>query len=165
MESKWSRRRFVGVGGRAWALLAASGWSTGCSRDAALAPDPGRMPAAGANAVLQRVAYLLFPVPGVGPGPYARVATAIESAAAADARTAALVAGGIAELDAFDDPPWLELDEPRQLESLSSIEGEPFFAYMLDTTKAQLFNDRDVWAHIGFDPAAPVNDIDWLGDN
>lgn len=165
MKSQWSRRRFVSAGGKAWALLVASGWSAGCSRDAVLARDPAISPAGEQDAVLQRVAFLLFPFPEVGPAPYARVAEAIGSEADADERTAALIAGGITDLESFDETPWLELGESQQLAGLESLEDGLFFAYMLDSTKAQLFNDREVWAHIGFDPAAPVNDIDWLGDD
>ncbi len=164
MKSFWTRRRFFGAAAKTSAVVVTSSWALGCSRDI-----PPGAPIAGVRSserlALQRFSYLLFPFPEIGSEPYERVAAAVAAAVDADPETAALVSGGLATLNAVADRPWLELDEASQVAGLQSIEGEPFFAYMLGTTKAQLFNDRTVWAHIGFDPNAPLNDIDWLGDD
>jgi len=161
MRSRWTRRRFVGAAAKTSAAVVAPGWTLGCSRQPAPAAQDVH---ADDSVVLQHFAYLLFPFPEVGPEPYQRVAAVIEAAARADASTATLVSAGIAALDAAADRPWLEADGSSQLAILESIDGDPFFNYVFDTTKAQLFNDRTIWAHIGFDSNAPVNDIDWLGD-
>ena len=165
MRSFWSRRRFVGSAAKVSTLLVATGGAFGCSRDSATSAPPEQETAAPVQATLQRIAYLLFPFPEVGAEPYERVASTVTAAAEADTRVAELVSKGLALLNSHATGPWLNLEEAQQLDSLKSMQGEPFFAYMLNTTKGQLFNDRTIWAHIGFDSNAPLNDIDWLGDN
>jgi hypothetical protein len=166
MNSRWTRRRFVGAAAKTSAVIVVPAWTLGCSRD----PEPADQhtvenAAADDSRVLERVAYLLFPFPAVGPDPYRRVAAAIEAAAEADPDTAALVSGGLAAMANAAGQSWLDIDEPGQIAILKSIEGEPFFNFVIGTTKAQLFTDRTIWSHIGFDPNAPLNDIDWLGDD
>lgn len=121
---------------------------------------------------LRRICWLLFPFPDLGDAPYARAVDAITSAASDDA-TAQLIVAGIADLDGGTAGSWLRLDEAAQIDRLRGIESGPFFAYMLATTKAQLFNDRDVWAHIGYEGSSlehggyigrGLSDIDWLDD-
>jgi len=112
--------------------------------------------------------YLLFPFPDLGDGPYVRI---IDAITAADANTATLIDDGIASLDSARRELWLNLDESAQLEVMRELEPEPFFQYMLQTTKMHLFNDREVWAHIGYGGSSlegggylhrGLNDIDWL---
>ncbi len=166
MNSRWTRRRFVGAAAKTSAVVVVPAWTLGCSREPEPAV-PNTAEDAGADdvLVLERIAYLLFPFPAVGPEPYRRVAATIEAAAEADPETATLVADGIAALTTAARRPWLDVDEPGQVAILESLEGEPFFNFVIGTTKAQLFNDRTIWSHIGFDPNAPLNDIDWLGDD
>ncbi len=163
IRSFWSRRRFFGAAAKTSAIVVASGWSWGCSREEASGLSPAGLSTPDRE-TLQRISYLLFPFPDVGPEPYARIAAAIEAAVEAEPATAALVSRGLLLLDTPEGGPWLELDEHAQLARLESIQGEPFFGYLLGMTKNYLFNDRTVWAHIGFDSSAPLNDIDWLGD-
>ncbi len=166
MNSRWTRRRFVGAAAKTSAIVVVPAWTLGCSREPeSAAGNTVEDAVADDGLVLERVAYLLFPFPAVGPEPYRRVGAAIEAAADADPDTAALVSGGLALLANEAGRPWLDVDEPGQIAILESIEGEPFFDFVVGTTKAQLFNDRTIWSHIGFDPGAPLNDIDWLGDD
>ena len=88
MKSRWTRRRFVGVAAKTSAIVAASGWTLGCSRER----EPTTQDVhADDGLVLQHFAYLLFPFPGVGSEPYQRVAAAIAAAAETDTATAMLI--------------------------------------------------------------------------
>lgn len=163
MKSSWTRRHFVGAAARVPVAAAIAGALWSCSDDApttivqaALSPHDAE--------TLQRVAYLLFPYPDIGPAPYEAVARSISDAVAAQPETGMLIRRGVRALDQVADRPWLDLDEDDQLGALASMQSGPFFQFMLNTTKSRLFNDTSVWAHIGYDPNYPLNDIDWLDD-
>jgi len=163
MPGSWSRRRFIAAATIPF-VVAATGPIGGCGRDAASPPSLTALDNRAA-AVLRRLCYLLFPYPEIGVAPYDAVVATIDGIVREQPARAALVREGIASLDdTAASGAWLDLDEQRQLDALVSIEPGEFFAFVLATTKAQLFNDPVVWTHIGYDPAAPPNDIDWLGD-
>ncbi len=164
MKISWGRRRFIVAAANTSAVIAASGWASACSRDAVENTVISVFAVDNKRAALQQFSYLLFPFPDVGPTPYEQLSDSIITAMETTPDTAALIIDGLASLDASGEPPWLNADEQEQIDRLEAIEGEPFFAYMLNTTKTQLFNDRMIWAHVGFDANAPLNDIDWLGD-
>ena len=162
----WTRRRFT-------AALAAIP-----SAGVVASLVPGRSPAAGAALTateadtLGRVCWLLYPFPGLGNRPYARVVDAL-TMAASDESTADLVRAGIAGLDDGTPGSWLALGEAEQVTRLEAIQDGPFFRFVDSTTKPLLFNDRELWAHIGYEGSSlefggyidhGLNDIDWLDD-
>jgi len=162
----WTRRRFTA----ALATIPSAGIV------ATLAPRSS--PAAGAPLTsgqadtLKRVCWLLYPFPGLGDRPYARVVDALTAAAADDA-TADLLRSGLAGLDGDQPGAWLQLDEAGQLARLGAVRQGPFVQYVDSTTKPLLFNDRELWAHIGYEGSSlefggyidhGLNDIDWLDD-
>lgn len=161
LSNRWSRRRFVGAAAGIPITAALGAW--GCSRKSA-EPASAAVLSVQQAAALQRISYLLFPFPDIGDAPYESVATSIRNRSEQDAGTAAMVRDGLAALDSAGQLPWLELDESSQLAVLASVESDAFFQFMLNTTKSELFNDPTLWAHIGYDPNSPLNDIDWLGD-
>lgn len=116
---------------------------------------------------LARIAFLLFPHPDLGAEPYARVASGI----AADPGAAELVGTGLAELDSLGEGDWLDRSEAQQVADLEAIESGAFFQHMLAQTKSRLYNDREVWAFLGYGGSSMefggyldrgLDDIDWL---
>jgi hypothetical protein len=120
---------------------------------------------------LKRVAYLLFPNPGVGDEPYERAVAGITDLVAQRADLATLVAQGVEQLDGGHAGAWIALDEPRQTARLREIEASPFFRWLYQATIDQLYNDERVWSHIGYEGSSfekggylgrGFDDIDWL---
>ena len=163
MRSPWNRRRFLGAAAKIPVAAGLAGTMWSCS------DEPGKTTATALlseheAATLHRYCYLLFPYPDVGPAPYSGIVSAVAGTVEGDPDTAVLIRDGLATLDDDQQLAWLELDESSQLAALERTESGPFFQYMLDKSKSILFNDRTIWAHIGYDPGVPSNDIDWLGD-
>lgn len=156
----WTRRRFMSAAAKTGAVAAVSGLAIACSGKPGtpVADEPADL---SQHAVLTQMAFLLFPFPDVDPAVYGRVADAALAAADGDIATEGLINGGIVSLAGAD---WLAASTDEQIDALEAIEDTAFFGFMMFTTKTQVFNDRTVWAHIGYDPSAPLNDIDWLGD-
>jgi hypothetical protein len=120
---------------------------------------------------LRRVSFLLFPFPELGTGPYDRIVTGISSAAASDANLLQMIGDSVRALDTGRDAGFLALDESTQVEVLTQIEIHPFFTFMYQKTRDDLFNNPAVWAHIGYEGSSMefggyvnrgLNDIDWL---
>jgi hypothetical protein len=112
----------------------------------------------------------MFPHEGWPEGPYARAAAAIHATAADDARHRAQVAQGLAELDArgFGD-----MDAAAALEHLRAISGSTFFQLVRANVVTTLYDDREVWALLGYETdafaqggwvARGFDDLDWLPD-
>lgn len=122
-------------------------------------------------AVLHRFAWLLFPVEGLADGPYQRVAAGIAVTAGGQPAQLALLREGIAELDKAAGGSFLDLPESAQVERLKSIESGPFFQLVYAGTRSRLWDDREVWALIGYEGSSlekggylnrGLADIDWL---
>jgi hypothetical protein len=120
---------------------------------------------------LRRVSFLLFPFPELGAAPYDRIVTGISSAATSDANLRQMIGDGVQALDTGRAAGFLALDESTQVEVLAQIEATPFFAYLLQKTRDDLFNNPAVWVHIGYEGSSMefggyvnrgLNDIDWL---
>jgi len=166
MNFRLSRRRFLAVAGRVPVYLAAlwSGAGVWLSRAVAGSPALDDHQAA----TLTRMAWLLFPYPELGMEPYQRVT---EGMRAGMAGQEAMVAEGVRALDEAGEGAWLDRPESAQIEALKGIESGPFFQWVLNSTKRILFNDREVWAFVGYEGSSlefggyldrGVNDIDWL---
>jgi hypothetical protein len=126
-------------------------------------------------AVLERLAWLLFPLPGLAAGPYQRVAAGLADAVAdvvqEQPAQLLLVRTGIEQLDVAAGGSFLDLPEPAQVEHLQQIESSEFFQFVYAATRSRLFDDREVWALLGYEGSSlenggylnrVLNDIDWL---
>lgn len=142
-------------------------------RALALGAAADASPALGSHelAVLQRFAWLLFPVQGLADGPYERVAAGIAAAAGGQPAQFALLRDGIAQLDNAAGGSFLDLPEAAQVEQLKGIESGPFFQLVYAGTRSRLWDDREVWALIGYEGSSlekggylnrGLADIDWL---
>jgi len=142
-------------------------------RALALGATADAEPALGAHelAVLQRFAWLLFPVPGLAQGPYEKVAAGIAVSVSEQPAQLALVRDGIAQMDSTAGGSFLDLPEPAQVEHLHGIEADAFFQLVYTGTRSRLFDDREVWALIGYEGSSlekggylnrGLADIDWL---
>jgi hypothetical protein len=158
MKLLWHRRRFIG------ALLKVSA-ALAVARSALWG-----MQASAADAPPSLTVH--FPYPELGAAPYERLVNGVSSAARSDADLRQMIGNGVARLDAGRE--FLSLDESTQIDVLAQIEAAPFFAYMLQRTRDDLFNNPVVWAHIGYEGSSQefggyvnrgLNDIDWLNDN
>jgi hypothetical protein len=172
MTLLWHRRRFIGAlmkVSAAVALARSALWGVKAS-----AADAPLSLASHEIETLRRVSFLLFPFPELGAAPYDRIVAGVSSAAASDAGLRQLIGAGVTTLDAARDRDFLSLDEATQVEVLSQIEVTPFFGFMLQKTRDELFNNPVVWAHIGYEGSSMefggyvnrgLNDIDWLNGN
>lgn len=169
MTLLWHRRRFIGAMMKVSAAVAVARsalWGAKAS-----ATDAPLSLASHEIETLRRVSFLLFPFPELGTAPYDRIVTGISSAAASDANLRQMIGDGVQALDTGRDAGFLALDESTQVEVLTQIETHPFFAFMYQKTRDDLFNNPAVWAHIGYEGSSMefggyvnrgLNDIDWL---
>ena len=163
MNLRFTRRRFVTLLARLPVAISAAYFGI-CARllsadgEGRLTPDQ--------LATLERVAWLLYPLPELGREPYARTANAIAEGAGAQLE---LLRSGIATLDSRG--AFTGLSEAEQLARLSEIEQGEFFQYLLPAVRGRLWDDREVWALIGYEGSSMefggylnkgLADIDWL---
>jgi len=122
-------------------------------------------------ATLQRIAWLLFPFPELGEGPYERIVEGVQAALADNPEQQDLVRAGVAALDELADGAFVDLDEARQLGLLHEIEAGGFFGFTLQSTQNRLFNDPELWKLVGYEGSSlefggylehGLDDIDWL---
>jgi hypothetical protein len=122
-------------------------------------------------AVLERFARLLFPLPGLDAAPFGRVAAGIADAVREAPQQLVLIRSGIDQLDAAAGGSFLGLAEAPQVEQLKQIESGAFFQFVYTATRGRLFDDREVWALLGYEGSSlekggylnrGLNDIDWL---
>ena len=169
MKSLWHRRRFIGAVMKVSAAVALARsvlWGVKAS-----AADAPLSLASHEIETLRRVSFLLFPFPELGAAPYDRIVNGVSSAAGSDANLRRLIGDGVTRLDAARDSDFLSLGESTQVEVLTQIEAHPFFAFMYQKTRDDLFNNPAVWAHIGYEGSSMefggyvnrgLNNIDWL---
>lgn len=172
MKLLWNRRRFIGALMKVSLAFAAA--RSALSGVMASAADAQRPLTPHEIETLHRVCFLLFPYPELGAAPYDRIVNDVSSAVRSDADLRQMMGNGVERLDAAQGVEFLSLDESTQIEVLAQIEATPFFAYMLQKTRDDLFNNPVVWAHIGYEGSSlefggyvnrGLNDIDWLNNN
>ena len=134
----------------------------------ALSPDQG--------AALMRFTRDLFPHDQLIDAIYASAIAPLDEEAAKDPKTKALLADGIADLDArtmkADGTRYVDtIVEATRIAAVKEIEGTPFFSKVYGSTITPLYNNRDAWKKFGFEgPSSPYggylhrgfNDLDWL---
>lgn len=122
-------------------------------------------------ATLERMAWLLFPFPELGRGPYRRLMEGLQAAVSEDPAQSELVKAGILALDQLAGGAFVGLEESRQVELLREIEQGGFFGFTLEGTRSRLFRDRALWDLVGYEGSSlefggylnrGLNDIDWL---
>ncbi len=133
-----------------------------------LSPDQG--------AALMRFTRDLFPHDQLVDAVYASAIAPLDDEAARDAKTKALLADGIADLDArtmkVDGTRFADTTiEATRIAALKEIESSAFFKKVYGGTLTPLYNNRDAWMKFGFEgPSAPeggylhrgFDDLDWL---
>ena len=170
-EANRTRRRFVAGTLRlplAAFIASATPWpALGAEHAAGVSLDSSEVHA------LERVFYLLFPFPELGPAPYRDAVAALDARIAAEPALGTLVRGGQIELSAAAAGDWIGLAEGQQIAALGRIERSPFFQRMLGHVQATLFNDPRLWKLIGYEGSSlefggyagrGLDDIDWLDD-
>lgn len=171
MKLLWHRRRFIGAllkVSAAFAMARSALWGVQAFAADAASLTPHE------TETLRRVCFLFFPYPELGAAPYDRIVNGVWSATGSDAGLRQMIGNGVESLDIGRGAEFLSLDESTQIDVLTQIEATPFFAYMLQKTRDDLFNDPVVWAHIGYEGSSlefggyvnrGLNDIDWLNDD
>jgi hypothetical protein len=92
-------------------------------------------------------------------------------AVAADPTIAALLIGGISNLDTAAGGRWLDQTSVRQLGVVESIAGDPFFEKVRSTAVVSLYNNELAFAHFGYEGSSferggylnrGFDDLTWL---
>ena len=124
------------------------------------------------DAVLTRLARLLFPHDGLSDEVYAKVMGEVLRKLAAAPATAELLDTVHAALDAQQTSNWIDLDEPAQVTALRAIQVEAYFAAILGAVRLAFYTEPAVWKQIDYPGSSKeyggykdrgFDDIDWLG--
>ena len=117
------------------------------------------------------MARVLYPHDFLDDASYRRVVDIV--ATDADAAQRALLAEGVAALDAAKGRPFAGLTEKEKLVAVQAIEGTPFFETMRAATARHLYDDRALWPRFGYEGASShlggyiergFDDIDWISE-
>ncbi|QEC47341.1 hypothetical protein FSW04_06925 [Baekduia soli] len=118
--------------------------------------------------VLTTLVRRMFPHASFPDAPYERCAAAIHAAGDDDPRLRAQLGQGIRELQARG---FADLSEDDALALLREISGTVFFQAVRAKTVTTLYDDREVWALLGYEGASydqggylerGFADLDWL---
>ena len=102
---------------------------------------------------------------------YAFAIKALDDRAVTDPSILPLLEQGLNELDKSADGAWLNLDEPRQLAVLESIQTTPFFTLVRSVSVNALYSNELAYQHFGYEGASfpkggylmrGFNDLKWL---
>lgn len=123
------------------------------------------------DAMLSRLARLLFPHDGLPDAVYADVMGNVLRNLAAEPATAELLDTAQARLDAQQVEQWIDLDEATQVDAIRNLQAEPYFAAILGALRRVFYTDPAVWKHIDYPGSSKeyggykdrgFGDIDWL---
>ena len=121
---------------------------------------------------LTAMARVLYPHDFLDDASYRRVVDIV--AMQADTAQNALLAEGVAALDAAQGRPFADLKEKEKLAAVLAIEGSPFFEAMRAATARHLYDDRARWPRLGYEGASShlggyiergFDDIDWIAED
>jgi hypothetical protein len=121
--------------------------------------------------VLAHLARLLFPHDGLPDEIYADVMGGVLAATAEDPAMTEVLHSAEAALDAASDQSWMKLDAPAQVEAMKLVQGEAFFAAILDTVRGHFYYNPEVWKFLDYPGSSKeyggyinrgFDDIDWL---
>lgn len=136
-----------------------------------MASTPDRTLDVHAAETLTAMARVLYPHDFLDDTPYRRVVDIVDGEA--DAERRALLADGVAELDATFDRPFLALEEKERLAAVQAIERTPFFETMRAATARHLYSNPAIWHHFGYEGPSHhlggyidrgFDDIDWISE-
>lgn len=126
-------------------------------------------PGGGADgALLHRMVRVMYPHAQFGDAPYERTCDAVREAANESVAQALMFAEGLRALGASG---FADMADDAALAHLKSIEQTPFFQSVRGTAVVALYNDAEVWEHLGyegpsFDKGGYIHrgfdDLDWL---
>ena len=137
-----------------------------------MASTPDAALDAHALATLTAMARVLYPHDFLDDASYRRVVDIVT--AQADAAQNALLAEGVAALDAAQGRPFVDLEEKEKLAAVLAVEGSPFFEAMRAATARHLYDDRALWPRFGYEGASShlggyiergFADIDWIAED
>ena len=120
---------------------------------------------------LVQYAYFLLPVLAPTHARYRAVADKVSAQAADVPPIAAMMADGIAALNASGKGPWLQLPLQERAGLVRELEGTTFFGFLRWTTSEVVMRDPVLWQKLGYQGSAMeqggylhrgFDDIDWL---
>ena len=164
-DSQTTRRRF---------LLAALAFSTAAVAGSAWLRGAAAWASSSDGTTLARFGRLLFPHDGLPDKVYAEVMNNVLTALAASPATENMLAAAEHALDAQQDTAWIERDESEQIAAIENIQGEAFFAAIVETLRGAFYYNPAVWSHIKYPGSSKehggykfrgFDDIDWLPES
>jgi hypothetical protein len=120
---------------------------------------------------LLRLARVLYPHDQLGDMYYAVVVEALDAEARDDAATATLLDEGLARLDGALGVPFTDLSEGTRTDVVERLIDDPFVQKVRGTTVVQLYNNKLVWRHFGYEGSSAelggylergFQDLGWL---
>lgn len=115
----------------------------------------------------------IYPHDGLGDGPYEGWVAKLDADATKDPELASRLREGVRTLDGATAMPFAELEPGQQLEELRQLDGTDFFNDVRSTGVVALYDNPEVWAHLGWEGASydqggylhrGFDDLDWLPD-
>ncbi len=164
-DSQATRRRF---------LLAALAFSTAAVTGTTWLRGAAAWASSTDGTTLARFGRLLFPHDGLSDKVYVDVMGNVLAALAANPATEGLLAAAEQALDAQHETAWIDRSETEQIAAIENIQGEAFFAAIVETLRGALYYNPAVWSHINYPGSSKehggykfrgFDDIDWLPDN
>jgi len=158
-DSTISRRRFL------VAAITFSGVATGATF--LRASNAWAQSGDGPDAAMIRLARLMFPHDGVSDDVFAEILNDALGATAADDSFAATLDAAADALPAD----FMGLDEAAQIEALTAVQGEAFFASVFAAVRIRLYDHPACWRAIGYGGPSfadggylhrGAGEIDWL---
>ena len=120
---------------------------------------------------LTAMARVLYPHDFLNDAPYRRVVEIV--AQESDPAQRALLADGVAALDAATGRPFVALGEKEKLAAVEALQDRPFFEVMRAATARHLYDNRALWPRFGYEGASSdlggyvergFDDIDWISE-
>ncbi len=117
--------------------------------------------------------YTEAPFHALGDGPYEGWVAKLDGDAAANPALASRLHEGVRTLDAAGEGAFAELAPEQQLAAIRQIDGTDFFNDVRSTGVVALYDNPQVWAHLGWEGASydqggylhrGFDDLDWLPD-
>jgi len=115
----------------------------------------------------------IYPHDTLGDGPYEGWVAKLDGDAASDPALASRLHEGVRTLDAAGKGAFAELSPDKQLDAIRQIDGTDFFNDVRSTGVVALYDNPEVWAHLGWEGASydrggylhrGFDDLDWLPD-
>jgi hypothetical protein len=165
-----TRRRFL-VAAIALSGLASGNLGPSMLRISAAWAESGDDPDDETLSAMVQMARLLFPHDGLSDDLYADVLDTALGNTAADGSFAAALDAAAAALDAAGPGDWIDREESDQIDALTEIEGEGYFAAIKGTVRAGLYLNPLFWEYIDYPGSSKAfggylnrgaGDIDWL---